>query len=101
MELRCNGSPVWAICSNRGPHLTSFLQSVRLIFPATLREQWSLAGGPFMYCSHCGNQLFHKDLNNAGFCARCDAVVDVSPCKVAFWNLMAVFIMLWTLALPC
>jgi hypothetical protein len=50
-----------------------------------------------MYCSHCGGPLHYKDLDNAGFCTRCDTIVSVSPCKVTFWNLMAVFTMLWTL----
>ena len=52
-----------------------------------------------MYCSHCGGQLHYKDLNEDGWCPRCASVVNVSPCKIPFWNLMAVFIMAWTLSL--
>ena len=53
-----------------------------------------------MYCSHCGTPLFYKDLKNASFCERCQAVVKISPCKVPFWSLMSVFVILWTVALP-
>ncbi|MEX2316274.1 MAG: hypothetical protein WD669_03920 [Pirellulales bacterium] len=52
-----------------------------------------------MYCSHCGGQLFYKDLNNAGWCIRCDTIVSVSRCKIPFWNLMAVLTMAWPLQL--
>lgn len=53
-----------------------------------------------MYCTQCGAQLNYKNLVGEGFCDSCETVVSVSPCKVSFWSLMAVFIMLWTLALP-
>jgi len=48
-----------------------------------------------MYCSHCGQSLFYRNPHNHSWCVRCRKVVDVSPCKVSFWNLMAVFISLW------
>jgi hypothetical protein len=48
-----------------------------------------------MYCCHCGQPLYYKDPSNHGWCVRCDRIVAVSPCKVSFWNLMAVFVSLW------
>ena len=48
-----------------------------------------------MYCSHCGQQLFYKDLERCSWCGRCQAIVEISRCKVSFWNLMAVFTLLW------
>ena len=52
-----------------------------------------------MFCSHCGEDLHYKDLNNDGWCERCAAVVVTSACKVPFWNLLAVFVMAWTLTI--
>jgi hypothetical protein len=52
-----------------------------------------------MFCSHCGEELNYKDLNNDGWCDRCARIVGASPCKVPFWNLLAVFVMAWTLAI--
>jgi hypothetical protein len=50
-----------------------------------------------MYCAHCGQPMFHKDLNNQGWCSRCGDIVEISKCKVPFWSLMAVFTIYWTL----
>jgi hypothetical protein len=52
-----------------------------------------------MYCSHCGTELFYKDLRDDSWCNLCVAVVDTWPCKVPFWILMAVFTMMWPLML--
>jgi hypothetical protein len=48
-----------------------------------------------MYCSRCGGQLHYKNLDNAGWCEHCASVVNVWPCKVPFWNVMAVIMMAW------
>jgi hypothetical protein len=52
-----------------------------------------------MFCAHCGSPLNYKDLNDDGWCEHCTTVVNVSQCKVSFWNLMAVGIMAWTLTI--
>jgi len=50
-----------------------------------------------MYCPHCGRQLHYRDPYNQGWCFHCADIVRISPCKIPFWSLMAVFVLLWTL----
>jgi hypothetical protein len=52
-----------------------------------------------MYCSRCCRQMHYANPEHNGWCEGCQAVVQVSPCKVSFWNLFAVFTCLWTLAI--
>ena len=51
-----------------------------------------------MYCDHCHGEMYYKDLENCGWCIRCGAIVHTTECTVTYWNLMAVFTMLWPLA---
>jgi hypothetical protein len=48
-----------------------------------------------MYCSHCGGEIFYKDLSSEGWCGRCDNIVSTWDCKVPYWHLMATFTMAW------
>ena len=48
-----------------------------------------------MYCAQCHRPLFHKDLQNFGWCEECDTVVHVSRCKISFWMLTAVLTIGW------
>lgn len=41
--------------------------------------------------------MYYKDLDNCGWCVRCWKIVSVTDCSISYWNLMAVFTMLWTL----
>jgi len=50
-----------------------------------------------MYCAKCRRQLYYKDPNQHGWCFTCGEVVDITNCKVSHWNIIAVFIMFWTL----
>jgi len=50
-----------------------------------------------MYCTKCRRQLYYKDPDNRGWCFTCGQVVSIEKCKVSYWNLMAVFTMMWTL----
>lgn len=50
-----------------------------------------------MYCAKCRRQLYYKDPNHHGWCFTCGEVVDITNCKVSHWNIIAVFIMFWTL----
>ena len=50
-----------------------------------------------MYCSKCGRPLHYKDTNSQGWCFDCWNIVDVTQCKISYWNLMAVFTMYWPL----
>jgi len=50
-----------------------------------------------MYCEKCGRQLYYHDPDNHGWCFTCGEICNISNCKVSYWNLMAVFTMLFTL----
>jgi hypothetical protein len=52
-----------------------------------------------MYCSHCGRDMHYENLEHDGYCENCGSVVQVSPCKVSFWTLLAVFTCAWTLTI--
>jgi hypothetical protein len=77
------------------------LQAVLGGLPATaarrVAARRSRRGRCAMYCTKCRRQLYYKDPNQHGWCFTCGEVVDITNCKVSHWNIIAVFVMFWTL----